>query len=154
MKNQDLINQVKLLSDRAAIWDCLMNYCKGMDDSDRELVLSSYHPGAIDDHGPYRGPPEGLVDFAFGFHNTAFVKTQHTITAFRAVIDGTSARVENNFIFSAARKDGKGMVVIGQYKDKFEQISGRWAITARHCSSDIVLETESVSQAAHLASFE
>ena len=46
--------QIKHLIDRQAILDCLTRYCRGMDRFDRALVLSAYHPDAIDDHGARR----------------------------------------------------------------------------------------------------
>lgn len=39
------------LLDREAIRDCLARYCRGVDRLDRALLLSTYWPGAEDDHG-------------------------------------------------------------------------------------------------------
>ena len=50
------------LGDEQAIRDVLARYWRGIDRRDPELVLGTYHPGAYDDHGYYKGPVEGFVD--------------------------------------------------------------------------------------------
>ncbi len=41
--------------DREAIRDCLLRYARGVDRFDRELIVSAFHPGAIDVHGKFVG---------------------------------------------------------------------------------------------------
>ena len=51
------------MKDRQEIYDCIMRYCRGIDRLDREVLLSAYHPDAIDDHGStYVGGVEGFAD--------------------------------------------------------------------------------------------
>src|SRR5579872_4652425 len=56
------------VADRQEIYDCLVRFCRGVDRFDRELMMSAFHPDAIDDHGPFVGTPEQLFDFSHGLH--------------------------------------------------------------------------------------
>ena len=53
--------EIQHLIDRQAILDCLTRYGRGVDRFDRELVLSAYHPDAIDDHGAFVGTREEFI---------------------------------------------------------------------------------------------
>ena len=74
------------MNDREAIQnlidrhDCLVRYCRGVDRLDRELVLSAYHPDAIDDHGAFVGTREEFVDWAFALHEKGQISTHHRLT--------------------------------------------------------------------------
>ena len=39
---------VRELKDRQEIYDCIMRYCRGIDRLDRDMLLSAYHPDAVD----------------------------------------------------------------------------------------------------------
>jgi hypothetical protein len=129
---------VREMADRQAIRDCLMRYCRGIDRLDRELFLSAYHPGAIDDHGPFVGPAEAFVDYAFDLHGRGQLRTQHHITNHLCEIDGDVAHAESYFLFRGLnRKPPLYSTASGRYLDRFERIDGRWAIAARICIVDI-----------------
>jgi hypothetical protein len=68
---------IQNLIDRQAIRDCLTRYCRGVDRLDRELVLSTYHPDAIDDHGAFVGTREEFVDWAFALHERGQISTRN-----------------------------------------------------------------------------
>ena len=59
---------VRELKDRQEIYDCLMRYCRGIDRLDRDMLLSAYHPDAVDDHGVYVGGVEGFATHVFALH--------------------------------------------------------------------------------------
>ena len=44
------------LCDRADIFDCMYRYARGIDRMDRELLRSTYHDDAVDDHVGFVGP--------------------------------------------------------------------------------------------------
>ena len=48
-------------SDRAAIHDVVLRYCRGIDRLRMDLVRSAYHPGAIDHHTGFDGPVEDYL---------------------------------------------------------------------------------------------
>ncbi|HEX8056439.1 MAG TPA: nuclear transport factor 2 family protein, partial [Novosphingobium sp.] len=69
------------MKDRYEIYDCIMRYCSGIDRLDRELLLSAYHPDALDDHGStYIGDVQGFAEAALALHSTYQEYTQHQIT--------------------------------------------------------------------------
>src|SRR5580698_10968530 len=58
MKSTDLETlaaQVRYLTDRQEILDCLNRYCRGLDRLDPELIASAYHPDAVDNHYTFVG---------------------------------------------------------------------------------------------------
>ena len=50
------------------IHDCILRYCSGVDRFDREMLLSVYHPDAIDDHGAFVGGAAEFVEWALAYH--------------------------------------------------------------------------------------
>jgi len=71
MTESTLPPAVQALIDRQEILDCELRYCSGVDRSDREMLLSAYHPGAMDDHGAFVGTAEKFVDWAFAYRNAS-----------------------------------------------------------------------------------
>jgi hypothetical protein len=53
--------ELQRLIDIAAITDVHLRYRRGIDRMDWDLVRSCYHPGATDDHGPFRGSVEQFI---------------------------------------------------------------------------------------------
>ena len=76
----DLERRINDLGDRQAIRDCLASYCRAVDRMDRELLLSCYHPDALDDHGIFVGGPEAFADWVFDLQGRMQTSTQHIIT--------------------------------------------------------------------------
>ena len=79
-------------------------YCRGVDRFDREMVLSVYHPDAIDDHGVFVGRPEAFVDWAFAYHARHQQATHHIVTNHTCELDGDTAHTETYWIFSGINK--------------------------------------------------
>lgn len=128
-----ILAAVHKLVDRQAIHDCLTRYSRGVDRFDRELVLSCYHPEAIDDHGAFVGGPEQFTEWAIGLHTQAQRVTHHHITNHTCEIDGAEAHTETYFIFSAVNHDETTWLGGGRYLDRFEKRDGEWKIATRYC---------------------
>jgi hypothetical protein len=129
-----LAGQVRKLLDRQAIHDCVVRYCRGVDRFDREMVLSAYHPDAIDYHGEFEGTPEQFVEWAFGYHSQHQMRTQHTVLNHHVELDGDSAHAETYWIFIGANVSGDPLTMSGgRYVDRFERRDERWAIATRVC---------------------
>ena len=79
---------VQALIDRQEILDCELRYCSGVDRFDREMLLSAYHPGAMDDHGAFVGTAEEFVDWAFAYHSKYQHGHKHYILNHRCEFDG------------------------------------------------------------------
>ncbi|CAG9170102.1 nuclear transport factor 2 family protein [Cupriavidus pampae] len=53
---------------RLQIQDLMFRWCRAVDRLDRQGMLDIFWPGAIDSHGPYIGPAEGLVEWILVRH--------------------------------------------------------------------------------------
>ena len=73
----DFETTVRQLADRQAIHDVVVRYCRAVDRMDRELLLTCYHPDAIDHHGIFVGSPEAFADWAFALHASLQSAHQH-----------------------------------------------------------------------------
>lgn len=118
------------LLDRQAIWDCMLRYCRGIDRFDRELVISAYHPDAIDDHRMFVGLGQQLADWANDYHGTHYDTHSHFVTNHYVELDGDVAHAETYFLV-LARKANEVDVLGGRYIDRFERRNGEWRIAAR-----------------------
>jgi ketosteroid isomerase-like protein len=127
------------LLDRQDILDCIHRYCRAVDRFDRDLLLSVYHPDAIDDHGMFVGGPTAFADWAFGYHSLYQNLTHHSVTNHSCELAGDTAHCETYWFFSGSNKDpqtGRELppsLHFGRYIDRFERRNGRWAIAARAC---------------------
>jgi len=133
-----LEKQLQEMLDRQAILDCIYRYCSGVDRFDRDLVLSAYHPDAIDDHGEFVGNPEGFVDWAFAYHEHHQASHHHMILNHRCDLDGNTAHTESYWIFMGNNRQAPNTFAVGRYVDRFEKRKGNWAIAARVCVSESV----------------
>jgi len=138
--NEDLSGlaaTIRTLADRQAIHDCLMAYCRAVDRLDRDLLLSVYHPDAVEDHGVFVGSREGFADWVIGYHTRAQHATQHVITNHVCDLDGDVAHCETYYMLAAMNVDGAPLTLTGgRYIDRFERREGRWAIALRKVVSD------------------
>lgn len=119
------------LLDRQRIWECLLRYARGMDRLDRELALSAYHPGAIEDHGAMIAPCERFVDNVLEFHRTAEERTQHILSNHSCEIDGDVAHAETYVRCFSVLPSGANRLSFGRFVDRLEKRDGRWGIVSR-----------------------
>lgn len=142
------------IADRAAIYQQLVRYCRGIDRRDLELVRSTYHPDAYDDHGSYKGDVEGFLAFVETEVHARFRTTMHKLGQSLIEIAGDVARAESYAIChhvmaeedpsgspsgpgrSGARpastsRDVGDMVMGIRYVDRFERRAGEWRIARR-----------------------
>lgn len=135
--------RIERLADEWAIRDTLARYWRGVDRRDAALVASTYHPGAYDDHGYYKGPVEGFVDTLQPGVWDYFEKTQHFSGHIAVEIDASDpdrARVESYAEAHHIRCQEDGSysdLVYGlRYVDWFSRRDGEWRIAHRVCSWD------------------
>jgi len=135
--DDDLRRQVRELKDRQDIYDCLVRYCRGVDRLDREVLLSAYHPDAVDDHGFFVGGPEAFADFFFSFHSENQNSTNHMITNHTMELEGDVAHCETYWLYAGMNKAEPELTLAGgRYVDRMERRDGRWGIAARKCLMD------------------
>jgi ketosteroid isomerase-like protein len=129
-------SRLQELLDRHDILDCIHRYCRAVDRLDRDMLLSVYHPDAIDDHGVFVGGREEFAEWAFGYHVRHQKLTHHIVTNHTCELDGDTAHTETYWIFSGINVDAAPSIHFGRYIDRFERRHGTWAIAARTCLSE------------------
>lgn len=137
MSTPEIELAVAELVDRQAILDCLMRYSRGVDRLDRELILSAYHPDAIDDHGMFVGNREEFAAWVIGMHGSTHISHQHCLFNHSCELQGPVAHTETYYMFAGMNRTGPPLVVSGgRYIDRFEKRDGIWAIADRLCIRD------------------
>jgi ketosteroid isomerase-like protein len=123
---------LRYLMDRQAILDCIHRYCLGVDRHDTDMIMSAFHPDAIDEHGPFTGGPAALAEWANRFHGEQFVAHTHNITSHGCEIDGDVAHAQSYCLYGLRRKDGGGVALgCARYVDRLEKRQGQWRIALR-----------------------
>jgi hypothetical protein len=131
------------LLDKSEIYDAICRYARGVDRGDWDLVRSTYHPDAHDDHVEYKGGIEGLIEWLdkrfAGIDNSmhflgnclieftgpdlAFVETYFTSRRLR-----TPSAEERGGLAAA---DALCREAWGRYADRFERRQGEWRVARR-----------------------
>lgn len=121
------------LLDHRAISQLSIDYMRGLDRLDRDLLRSVYHEDATDDRGFFTGSGHGLADFALPLLKT-HQANHHMIGQMNIAIEGDVAFGEIYFnAYHRIEQDGddKDFVVIGRYVDRYERREGVWKIAHR-----------------------
>lgn len=127
---EGLLRQLQEVIDRQQIHEVLMRYCRGVDRADEEMVNSTFHDDAIDDHGV----PRPAKELAAGIGRGTQPQLMHFSGNHLIELDGDKAYVESYFIsFSPQDVDGKThtRTRAGRYVDRFEKRNGEWKIAYR-----------------------
>lgn len=124
---------LQALLDREAVREVSLRYTRGIDRHDDELLQSTYHADAVDDHGVFIGTPEAFVEYANRTHTQNWVGHHHYVTNQTVDLDGDTAHCESYFMAVLKRADGVCDMVGGRYVDRIERRDGRWAVAARIC---------------------
>lgn len=133
----ELEKMVRELYDRQQIRDVVVNYCRGVDRMDRDLLMSCYHPDAIDDHGFFVEGPEAFWEWVNHYHCNAQIGHQHIVTNHTCELDGDVAHTETYWIFAGMdAKDFSLSLGGGRYLDRMEKRDGVWKIAARKCLAE------------------
>lgn len=135
--------------DRLAIHDALHRYARGVDRCNWDLVRSSYHADAYDDHGMYKGGLDGFIDYLSGRHQTVDMSLHFLTNTFIEWVGQDAALVETYFISRKLQKpgsdagsgqmrtdaeiDGKILEgeILGRYVDHFTRREGEWRVLER-----------------------
>jgi SnoaL-like domain len=134
-----------LVEDRQAIHDAIVRYCRGVDRSDPDLVLSAFHDDAIDNHFgtvlPFREAIGTLKAPRTAEGRPASKTTSmHNICNVLIELDGDVARCET-YVIVIVRIPREGGAVdwmhAGRYVDRFERRNGEWRIAHRTVVYDL-----------------
>ncbi|MBW8783872.1 MAG: nuclear transport factor 2 family protein [Novosphingobium sp.] len=123
--------ELRQLLEKQRIWECLLRYTRGMDRLDRELTLSAYHDGAMEDHGAVIAPYDQFVDRVLEVHRRDDVATQHYMTNFWCEVDGDAAHAETYMFCYMVKPVAPDICAFGRTVDRLEKRDGRWGIVDR-----------------------
>lgn len=127
---------LRRLLDRQDILDCITRYCRGVDRFDRDLLLSAYHPDAVDDHGTFVGSPEDFWEWVQNIHGAEQLRTMHSIANHTCDIDGDIAHAETYCLYFGSNRDHTVDFCGNRYIDRLERRDGVWKIAVRVCVVD------------------
>jgi SnoaL-like domain len=123
--------QLLVMLDKEAIRDVLYRYCRGVDRSDHQLMISAFHRGAI---ANINGVDYVADRLAEDVTSTFRSGGQHFYTNILIEVDGDLAFVETYWI-SVSLVDGDGgeqtRIRGARAIDRFERRNGEWRIAAR-----------------------
>jgi ketosteroid isomerase-like protein len=119
------------LLDRQRITEVLHRYCRAVDRLDRDLLLSAYHPDAVDDHGSFTGTAADFAARTIGRMAEAYEATQHRLANVSIDLHGDTAWVES-YVVATHVLAGNAIEHAGaRYVDRFERRDGEWRIATR-----------------------
>lgn len=131
---EDLEAKVRELYDRQAIRAVVERYSRGVDRQDKDILLSCYHPDAIDDHGMFVGSAGEFFDWTMPSHLRMFCTHQHIVTNHVCELDGDVAHCETYYMFAGMTEEANQLAMSGgRYVDRMERREGEWKIAARKC---------------------
>ncbi len=144
------------LFDKEAIRESLCQYARGVDRGDWELMRTTYHPDAHDEHGDYKGGIDGLIKW-LDQRFAGVDNSMHFLGNCLIEFDGPdTALVETYFVSRRLRpptpeerktvgpNDAMCREAWGRYVDRFERRNGGpWLVAHR----TVVLEASSTSLA-------
>lgn len=124
---------------RQQIGDAIKRVSRGTDRLDKELMLTGFHPGAIDNHGYHAGPCEEHAEVMERRHRAEVLSSVHLLGESYVEIDGDRAFAETYF-FAVQRvvRDGAAsdFIAAGRYLDCCELRGGQWRIAERNLRVD------------------
>ena len=99
---------IQRVLDRAAIEECLLRYTRGIDRHDVELVMSAFHPDALDTHGTFEGGPRDVAEWANEQHGLRWDRHMHYVTNTTVDIDGDVAHTDTTTSSCCAGRTARG----------------------------------------------
>jgi ketosteroid isomerase-like protein len=129
------------LEARTAIEDCLKRFARAVDRQDWQAARELYHPGAFDDHGFFKGPPDAFLahiermhaeqEHSMHFNTNVLIEFSSPERAFVE----TYVLVLQRFGAGTTRVPqgaaGLRSLASARYLDRFEKRGGEWRVVHR-----------------------
>ena len=135
-----LVGQVDQLMSRWAIEEVLLNYARGNDRNDLDMIRSCFWPESTHKHGRFEGLSQDFVSFAAKILG-ALKLTAHHISNISVQTEGNRAFSECYYhayhIRTNKNGDEEEAHFYGRYLDLFEKRDGIWKIIRRRGLSDL-----------------
>ncbi|WP_076999798.1 nuclear transport factor 2 family protein [Variovorax sp. KK3] len=144
------------IADRMQIQDCMYRWCRAVDRLDFSGIRDVFHADAIDMHGAYDGPVDGLVDWISKRH-AAIPFSMHAVSNLLIEFAGSDLALVETYVRTTQRypaearaaldqlaggKAGTGdggmdLMTCSRYVDRFERRDDRrWKIAHRTLVAD------------------
>jgi hypothetical protein len=133
--------QLRHLTDRAEILDCVARHARGCDRFDAEVLGSAFHEDGVDEHGYAINLGREYSKWANEAHARGSLQNLHNITTHLVEIEGDLAYAESYVIGLFRNTDGEtSRILAGRYIDRLERRDGVWGIVVRRSTVEIALE--------------
>ena len=123
-----------------AIRRAILQYCKGIDTCDAELVMKAFHADATADYGAMQGPAADFAKGATAKLREYAIATKHFPSdSLIEFTSATTAEVETQVIAWHRCSNEQGEYLenfAGRYFDSFECRNGDWRIAHRRLTHD------------------
>jgi len=143
------------LADRMEIQDAMYKWCRSIDRLDFDGIRASFHADAYDNHGPYAGNVDGLVEWVRERHKSVAFSS-HQISNILIEFAGKDSALVETYIRTIQRYPAEGKAALAQiatgqsadsgtgfdlmtsarYVDRFERRNGRWLVARRNVIHD------------------
>lgn len=150
--------QVQRLIDRASIIECIHAYARGVDRRNWDLVRSTYHNDAHDEHGAYTGGVDGFIDYLQSRHGDIEHSMHFVGQVVIEFVDDDAAVVETYMVVSQRLRAGYAgtrapaglqlgpndaleTVGFGRLADYFTKRNGQWRVQRRKLVPEVSRNT-------------
>jgi hypothetical protein len=131
------VAELRVLKDKAAIFELVNRYTRGVDRHDVEMMKSVFHTDAIDNHGDFLGNVDEFIEWVNTGHSAATESHMHNVTSHTSEVDGDVAHAETYVIVVLRPEDGAPVRIGGgRYIDRLERRNGEWRIALRRVTMD------------------
>ncbi|MFI5621910.1 nuclear transport factor 2 family protein [Nocardioides sp. NPDC051685] len=131
-------------ADRVEIQHRLHQFCRAVDRMEIQELREVFHPDAHDDHGVFKGDPEGFIEWVRNRHSTIEFSSHHLSNAYIEFASDHEAFVESYVLIwqsvtpaastlAGSSSDDAPFQVMSsnRYVDRFTRRDGRWRIQTR-----------------------
>lgn len=131
MAERSIEARLQELCDKQALLELNLRYCRAVDRCDLALLLSCFHPDAVDDHGTFRGSPAEIFP-AILEKMRGMAPAQHILDNALFEVAGDLAWGELYMSVRTADADAASPPdAFGRNLDRYERRDGEWRIAER-----------------------
>ena len=128
----ELKERLAEVRDRQEIIELLNRMARGFDRHDFELVLSTWHPNGVEEHGNVAGPIEDFVEYTKTYLPNSYRTHSHYVANHVIDIAGDVAYFETYTLSAVLRRDGDTTEMFGgRYVGRAERRDGKWGVVHR-----------------------
>lgn len=155
---------VERLKSRAEISDKIFQWCRAIDRLDFEAVREVFHDDATDDHGPFTGNIDGLIEWIRERHQ-GIISSMHLVGNVLIEFADEERAIAESYVMCVQRYSAEGaaglaqisngavssvdhstdLLIVVRYVDRFEWRNAEWRIAKRTVIFDSIVKFPSGS---------